>query len=110
VLFEVVVALTILAVAGTTVATLAAQAGEAVRRARGIEIEVRKASAFMDAVALWPQADLDRHLGDRAEGPWRLRVDRPRPVLYVVTLTDTASGQKLLRTTLYRPQLVHETP
>lgn len=70
---------------------------------------MRRASAFLDAVVLWPREDLDRHLGERPEGPWVLRVDRPAPTLYAVTLlagpddSTATAGTLLLATSLFRP-------
>lgn len=104
VLLEVIVALTILSVAGAALAVLASESAAAVRRAREASLETQRASAFLDAVALWPRADLDRHLGDRVEGPWRLRIDRPLPTLYTVTLADSGTRAVLLRTALFRPE------
>ncbi|GJG89830.1 hypothetical protein tb265_50110 [Gemmatimonadetes bacterium T265] len=90
------VALVILATAVVGAAALAADASRAVGRVRARDVAVRRASAFLDAVALWPREDLDRHLGERAEGPWRLRIGRPTPTLYDVTLLaapdDSAFG------------------
>ena len=104
VLLEAIVALTILAISATTMVSLAASSLGAVSRAARLGNETRRASALLDAISLWPRADLDRHLGDRPEGPWALRVDRPMPTLYVIALRDTASGALLLATSLYRPQ------
>lgn len=104
VLLEAIVALTILAISATTMVSLAASSLGAVSRAARLDGETQRASALLDAVALWPRADLDRHLGDRPEGPWDLRVDRPAPTLYVIALRDTTSGALLLATSLYRPQ------
>src|SRR5690242_11607853 len=73
-LLEVLVAIVILATAGMALAARAAQTTNAFAAARGTETELRRASAFFDAIALWPRDDLDRHLGDRAEGPWRLTI------------------------------------
>jgi hypothetical protein len=39
-----------------------------------------------------------------------MRVDRPSPTLYVVTLVDTAGGLPLLSTSLFRPEPRHATP
>lgn len=103
VLLEAIVALTILTVAALASVAMVRQAVESARRAEVTEGEIRKASAFMDAIALWPRADLDRHLGNRAEGPWRLVIDRPVPTLYLVALTDSLSRRELVRTALYRP-------
>lgn len=110
VLLEVVVALTILAVAGVTMIALSGESMDALRRARAAEVETAKASALLHAVALWPRADLDRHLGDRPEGPWRLRVGRLLPTLYVVTLTDSTGGRTLLSTALYRSEVTSAAP
>jgi type II secretory pathway pseudopilin PulG len=104
-LLEVLVALTILVTAATTIVAFAAETGRALARAREVEHELRRANALYDAVALWPRADLDQHLGDRAQGPWRMRVDRPAPTLYTVVLTDSARRREILRTALHRPTL-----
>src|SRR6185312_13368233 len=91
VLFETIVGLTILAVAGLSVVTLAVNSLAAIERARNVDESSQQASHFLDAVSLWTRADLDRHLGDRAEGAWRLRIARPIATLYVVSLRDSAS-------------------
>ena len=110
VLLEVMVALAILASAGVTVVSLAAESARAVTRARDAEGELRAANAFFNTVALWPRADLDRHLGDRRQGRWVMRVDRPYPTLYVVTLSDSSTRALILRTSLYRPAEPHVAP
>ena len=103
-LLEVIVALTILSVAGLATLSASRQAADVVQRAQRADEETRAASAFLDAVSLWPRADLDRHLGVRGEGRWHLRVDRPSPTLYRVTLTDTTDARVLLTTSLYRAE------
>lgn len=103
VLFEVLVALTILAAIGASVVAFAAESGVAVARAREAEREMRRANALLTAVSLWPRADLDRHLGDRPEGPWSMRVDRLAPTLYSVVLSDSTRRRTILATMLYRP-------
>ncbi|HSY82695.1 MAG TPA: type II secretion system protein [Gemmatimonadaceae bacterium] len=104
VLLEAIVALTILTIAALASVAMVRQAVDSVRRAREAERDIRKASTFMEAIALWPRADLDRHLGNRAEGPWRLQIDRPVPTLYLVALTDSSSRRELVRTALFRPE------
>jgi type II secretory pathway pseudopilin PulG len=104
VLLEAIVALTILTVAALASVVMVRQAIDSAQRAQETERDVRKASAFMEAIALWPRADLDRHLGARAEGPWRLEIDRPVPTLYLVVLTDALSRRELVRTAIYRPE------
>lgn len=105
-LLEVLVAMTILATAGATVVAFANDAAQTLQRARETETEMRHASALLDAVALWPREDLDRHLGSHAQGPWRMRVDRPTPTLYNVRLTDSTESRELLQTTLFRPDVL----
>lgn len=102
-LLEALVALVILASAGAAVAALAVESGHVVRRTRETESELRRADGFFAIVALWPREDLDRHLGEHEQGPWRLRVDRPAPTLYSITLTDSLGRRPLLHTVLYRP-------
>ena len=104
-LLEAIVALTILTVAVLASVTMVRQGIDSVQRAEVAEAEVRRASAFMDAIALWPRADLDRHLGNRPEGPFRLAIDRPVPTLYLVALTDSSGRRELVRTALFRPEL-----
>jgi type II secretory pathway pseudopilin PulG len=104
-LLDAIVAITILGIAGTAAVVMASESARTVGRARQADAEMRDASAFMDAVSLWTRTDLDRHLGDRAQGPWRLRVDRPSPTLYTVVLRDSAGGPDLLRTDLFRPDI-----
>lgn len=107
-LIEVIVAVTILSIAGVTVVTAVAESTAAVRRAREADLELRAAGAFMEAIALWTREDLDRRLGDRRQGNWRLIIERPFPTLYSVALTDSTGSRVLLSTSLYRPLSVDD--
>jgi type II secretory pathway pseudopilin PulG len=104
VLLETIVALVILSVAGTAAVTMVSQSTDAVRRARLAEAEAREANAFFYAVSLWTREDLDRRLGNRPQGAWRLVIQRPSPTLYEVVLTDSARTHEVLRTSLFRPE------
>lgn len=101
-LLEVLIALAILGTAAMAVVGLASQSWHAVRSARDADRSPLEASAFLDAVALWPREDLDQRLGERVQHPWRLRIDRPLPTLYVVTLSDSSGRDTLLATSLFR--------
>jgi hypothetical protein len=108
-LLEVIVALTILTIAALSSGALASECARAVSRAREADARTRAASAFLTAVSLWTRKDLDRRLGDRPQGPWRLHIERPAPSLYVVVLSDTGSGgpawsRARLTTSLFRPE------
>lgn len=104
VLLETLVALAILAAAGAALATLAVGATDAVHRAERLDDDVRRASAFLDVVALWPREDLDRHLGTRPQGEWILDVQRVAPTLYTVTIAASGDTRPLLHTALYRAE------
>jgi type II secretory pathway pseudopilin PulG len=106
-LLEALVALVILTTVGASTVTMAAEAARDIQRARRTESAMRAANAFFDAVSLWSRDDLDRHLGNRPQGAWLMRVDRPTPTLYIATLTDTATHTELLRTSLFRPESPH---
>jgi type II secretory pathway pseudopilin PulG len=103
VLLEVIVAMAILGTVATAVTTLAVDAGRLVRHARASEAEVRAASAFLTKVALWERDDLDRHLGDHAQGAWRMTVVHRTASLYDIAIRDSATSVPMLRTVLYRP-------
>jgi Tfp pilus assembly protein PilV len=109
-LLEALVALVILTSAGAAAVTMAAEAARDIQRARRSESAMRAANALFDAVSLWSRDDFDRHLGNRVQGAWLMRVDRPAPMLYVATLTDTATHMELLRTSLFRPEAPHVAP
>lgn len=102
-LLEVLVALAILAIAGVTLLTAMGENLRALEQSQAGERDIASASAFLNAVALWPREDLDRRLGWREQGRWRLRIDRPEPELYAVTLADSTGMRMLLTTVLYRP-------
>ena len=101
-LLEALVAITIVAIAGLAALSMSMESLRAVERARQAEASLRLASRFLEAVALWPREDLDRRLGDRPQGPWILRIERPAPELYTVALRDSLDGSVLLSTSLFR--------
>lgn len=103
-LLEAIVAMTILMSAALSLVALSAQGSRTVAQARDAEAELARASAFMDVVTLWTRADLDRRLGTREQGPWRLRIDRSAPMLYELTLFDSTATRELLKTSVYRPE------
>lgn len=102
VLLESLVALVVFALAAGALTVTLIQALEAVRTTVQAESELRAASAFLDAVVLWPAMDLDRRLGDRQQGPWRLRIHRPHPNAYRIEVADSTGARILLHTAVYR--------
>jgi type II secretory pathway pseudopilin PulG len=102
-LLEVLVATTVLAVGAAAALSVVRESVAAVHATRVADEEMRRAVAFLDAVSVWGRTDLDQRLGDRAQGDWRLRIARPHPELYTVTLTDSTRTRVLLSTALHRP-------
>jgi type II secretory pathway pseudopilin PulG len=102
-LLEVLVALAILGMAGSAFVGIAVQSARAMQLARDEETRMSAASDFLDKISLWDRADLDRHLGDRPEGQWRLKMNRVSPDVYDVALSDSTGARVLLVTSLYRP-------
>jgi type II secretory pathway pseudopilin PulG len=103
-LLEALVALALLGTVASAAAWSATESLRAVRRMHAREAEQRRAARLLSAVSLWPRADLDRHLGDRPQGAWRLEIDRTTPTIYVTTVRDSLSGAVLLQTALYRDE------
>ncbi len=104
VLLEAIVSLVIMATVGTTIVAFATQTVQTLRATHETEQDVLRASAFLDAVALWPREDLDRHLGAHRQGEWTLEIQRPRRTLYTARLSDSTGARPLLETTLYRAE------
>lgn len=102
VLLEVIVAMTIFAIASTATLVRAAQARHVVVLAIASENRLDSASAFLDHVVLWSSLDFDRHLGAHPQGPWLLDVQHPAPVFYTISILDGKSHEKLLDTVVYR--------
>ena len=101
-LLELIVSVTLLMIAGLTTTSMVLEASDTVRRAEEAEKQLRQASAFLHAVALWPSVELDQRLGIRPQGFWWLRIERPREHLYEITLV-AADSTVLLETIVYRP-------
>lgn len=103
VLLEAIIGMTILVIAAAFVIALGHQSISAVRSARAAEREMWAAERFVEAVALWPREDLDRHLGASRQGAWRLAVERRDSLLFEVVVLDSTGRRALLRTAVFRP-------
>jgi len=100
---EVVVAIVVLAMAGTSALAAAGSMTRQVDLIRDREQEVRAANELLERVALWPAVDLDRHLGERSYGSLWLHVARPETHLYMLGVADSTNRQVILETVVYRP-------
>ena len=102
VLLEVIVAMTIFAIASAATLARAIEARHVVALSLASEDRIDSASAFLDHVVLWTRDDFDRHLGTHPQGPWLLEVERPAVELYTIAVLDGKSHQRLLDTIVYR--------
>jgi hypothetical protein len=101
-LLEALTALAILGTAGVALVGQVRQAGLAASQVHSAEREFVEASEFLDMVSLWPRSDLDRHLGNRRNGPWRLAVYASPGGLYEVAVRDSSDRKVFVATSLYR--------
>lgn len=103
-LLEALVALVLLGTAGSALVATLLETEAAAARAQATDRRLAAAHRFVQAVAFWSRAELDLRLGDRAQGPYRLRIGRVAPTVYTVVLADSAApATPLVRTALYRP-------
>lgn len=100
-LLEAVAALAILAAAAVGMLVLSRESAAVLDHVRRAEQELTRASRFVAAVSLWPNAVLDQRLGERQQGDWRLVIEK-RGTLYLIALVDTASSRVILRTAVHR--------
>ena len=102
-LIEVLAALAIFGSALVVLLSLSAACAQAVQMAESRERHLVRADALLSTVSLWPRADLDRHLGARAEAEFVLTIDRPTPGLYLASVRDSGEASRpLLATGIYR--------
>jgi hypothetical protein len=102
-LLEVMVALLILATVGSALVILVADGIHAVEVARAREAETDGAAQLMARLALRDARGLDIRLGRRVEGSLVTDVQRPRPGLYRLAVSDSAASElELLVTVVYR--------
>ncbi len=105
-LLETVLALAILAIAGTSTAWLATDTLQSLSRAREQEAHVESAGRLLEAVSVWPRTDLDRRLGITVQGPFRMDIQRETVSLYHITILDSLASRVVLSTSLHRPERV----
>ena len=100
-LLEAIAALAILSMAGLAGLELVRSSARVVVATQATDMEIARASAFLDAVSMWSVNDLDRSMGTRDASGWQLRVSKT-DALYRVQLRDSLGKRVLLETTLFR--------
>lgn len=103
-LLEVLLALVILATAGAGLVTLVADALHAVDQAQAREGRYAGAVKVMTQLALRDARGLDIRLGRRHEGAYVTEVQRPRPELYRLAVSDSLAPDDELLVTVVRRQ------
>ena len=101
VLFEVLVAMTILVICGTSWVALLRDATNSVRTLRTTERHTLTASAELRRVTLWSAVELEARTGSSRLGPFTVTVDRIGSGLFAITLGDTGTAASVLGTTVY---------
>ncbi len=109
-LLEVLLAVTVLAVAGVGWTMLAAQNLLALRDAKAREAEVVAASRALAGLIARPTSELERMAGRRRHGEFELRVSVAPPGLVHLELHDAESGRLVLQTHLFRPSEQPDAP
>jgi type II secretory pathway component PulJ len=107
-LLEVLVALVILATAAIALVELVDAGTRAVTEARVRERELADEDRLLSAYTLLARPDLDRRLGTRDVGPYRVNVQRPEASLYRVALSRAeAPDVEDLVTVVFRQEPAH---
>lgn len=105
VLLEAMVALAILAIAGTAAVSLTADALRAEHEAGVREAALHDADRLLTALTLLTRTDLDRRLGRHRTGGMVAEIQRPEPTLYRIAVSEArAPAVELLVTVVYRPE------
>ena len=107
-LLEVLVALVILSTAVIAFVELVDAGIRAVTEGRVRERELTDEDRLLSAYTLLARSDLDRRLGTREVGQYRVNVQRPEPTLYRIALVRGGVPEvEDLVTVVYRPEAPH---
>jgi len=102
-LLEALVALVILATAGTALVALVGAGLRSERDARVRERTLAAEERVLTAMTLLTQEDFDRRLGQRSVGEFLVDVQRPEPALYRIAIAEARAPQvEDLVTVVYR--------
>jgi hypothetical protein len=102
-LFEVIVALTVLGLIGAGWLGAIGEIARDLQTTREREQETREASRQLRRMMLWREEDFDLYVGSRRSGSLAITIVRTSPSLYAVDMSDAVTRASILRTTLYVP-------
>lgn len=109
-LFDVVIALVLLALSGVAMLTVVGQTRHSMRSVRDTERELRLASAQLDRFVAYDRAQVIAMLGTRSTNGWMIAVARVSDGLFDVSVTRVGASVPLLVTTIYRPDTTRAPP
>jgi hypothetical protein len=101
ILFEVVVGLTILAIASVGWITLLAQTRTTIAAVRAQEARTRQANDLLQRYRLFAEGEYDARLGTIRVGTIAINVSRVAPHLYSLSALDSNAQTVILSTTVY---------
>ena len=107
ILFEVVVGLTILAIAGIGWITLLAQTRAGIAQVRLREARTRVAGDLLQRYRFLRESEYDAHLGTTRAGGLAISVTVIAPHLYALTALDSNARTLILATTVYARDSIH---
>jgi type II secretory pathway component PulJ len=102
-LLEVVAALAILALAGTSFLELAVQQRQATRALHERDARMREAANILARTVAWPAGELRGRVGITLVKGQRVEIAVIAPSLYSIAVLDGATPSAILRTSRYAP-------
>ncbi|MDQ3427917.1 MAG: type II secretion system GspH family protein [Gemmatimonadota bacterium] len=104
-LLEAIVALALLAGAGTTLVAALSAALRSENELRRREATLLAADRVLTAMTLLTRTDLDRRLGVHPVREFEVAVQRPEPTLYRISIAEARAPEiETLVTVVYRPE------
>jgi type II secretory pathway component PulJ len=108
-LLEVIIALSLLAGAGTAFLAALGEALRSEEQLRRRERELLAADRVLTAMSLLTRQDLDRRLGRYPVGELSVAVQRPEPTLYRISVAEQRAPEiETLVTVVYRPEVASQ--
>jgi hypothetical protein len=108
-LLDVVIALVVLGLSGVAMITLLGQTAHSVRTVRNTERELRRASDELGRFVVYDRTQLTGMVGRSLSHGWSIDVRQATPDLFDVAIAESDTSAALLRTTVYRPDTLHES-
>jgi Tfp pilus assembly protein PilV len=104
-LIEVLVAIVVLAIGGTSLITLLGQTAYSMRTTFESQRLALAASDEMNRLVIVQRSDLLARVGHRMDRGWVVDIEAAPPSLFSVGIAQSDTGAVLLHTILYRPPL-----